>query len=102
MNRRSILAAGGAALALPAIRTARAQAAATMRLSHQYPPSHHIAQVLAGFAEDVKARSNGAVEVQLFPRSSWPRPAENFPGVARGAFEAAVAANFHGATPSPR
>ncbi len=36
-----------AALPLPAVRTAFAQAAAVMRLSHQYPPSHHIAGVLA-------------------------------------------------------
>ena len=41
-----------------------------MRLSHQYPPSHHIAGVLAGFAAEVKARSTGAVDVQVFPARS--------------------------------
>jgi len=81
-------------LALPAIRTASAQAATVMRLSHQYPPSHHIAGVLARFAEAVKAGSNGAVDVQVFPAEQLARVAENFPGVARGAFEAAVATNF--------
>ncbi|WP_426957809.1 TRAP transporter substrate-binding protein DctP [Muricoccus radiodurans] len=93
MNRRHILAAG-AALGLPAVRTARAQAVVTMRLSHQYPPSHHIAQVLAAFAADVKARSNNAIDVQVFPAEQLARVGENFPGVARGAFEAAVATNF--------
>ena len=83
-----------AALPLPAIRTAAAQAATVMRLSHQYPPSHHIAGVLNAFAADVKTRSNGAVDVQVFPAEQLARVAENFPGVARGAFEAAVATNF--------
>jgi C4-dicarboxylate-binding protein DctP len=95
MKRRQILATPLAvALPLPFIRAAQAQAAATMRLSHQYPPSHHIAQVLSAFAQDVKARSNNAVDVQVFPAEQLARVGENFPGVARGAFEAAVATNF--------
>ncbi len=49
---------------------------------------------MASFAEDVKARSNGSVEVQVFPAEQLARAAENFPGVARGAFEAAAAVNF--------
>jgi C4-dicarboxylate-binding protein DctP len=92
MHRRTLLAALPATLAAPAV--ARAQAPATMRLSHQYPPAHHIAKVLEGFAADVARRSNGAVTVQTFPAEQLARVAENFPGVARGAFEAAVATNF--------
>jgi C4-dicarboxylate-binding protein DctP len=95
ISRRHVLAAPlAAALPLPAMRAAQAQGATVMRLSHQYPPSHHIAQVLNGFAQDVKTRSNGAVDVQVFPAEQLARVAENFPGVARGAFEAAVATNF--------
>ncbi|WP_338662181.1 TRAP transporter substrate-binding protein DctP [Pararoseomonas sp. SCSIO 73927] len=94
-SRRNFLALPlAAALPLPAVRSARAQAATVMRLSHQYPPSHHIAGVLARFAEEVKTRSNGAVDVQVFPAEQLAKVAENFPGVARGAFEAAVATNF--------
>jgi C4-dicarboxylate-binding protein DctP len=94
-SRRNFIALPlAAALPLPAIRTAAAQSATVMRLSHQYPPSHHIAQVLNGFAQDVKARTNGSVDVQVFPAEQLARVAENFPGVARGAFEAAVATNF--------
>lgn len=94
MNRRSLLAAS-AVLALPALpRLARAQAAATMRLSHQYPPSHQVSRVIATFAETVKTRSNGAIDVQVYPAEQLARAAENFPGVARGAFEAAAAVNF--------
>ncbi len=96
MRRRSLLAAVPAlplALTVGA-RAAVAQGVATMRLSHQYPPSHHISRVLEGFAADVTARSNGSVVVQIFPAEQLARVSENFPGVARGAFEAAVATNF--------
>jgi C4-dicarboxylate-binding protein DctP len=91
MRRRHLLGAAGL-LAMPA--PARAQAAVTMRLSHQFPPSHHNARVIQSFAEDVGARSGGAVQVQVFPAEQLARAAENFPGVARGAFEAAAAVNF--------
>lgn len=39
-------------------------------------------------------RSGGSVTVQTFPAEQLAKVAENFPGVARGAFEAAVATNF--------
>lgn len=100
MNRRHLLAASAAAIAAPAI-GARAQAAVTMRLSHQYPPPHHNARVIAAFAQDVAARSNGQVQVQVFPAEQLARAGENFPGVARGAFEAAAAVNFQWGTTLP-
>ncbi len=97
MRRRSLIAA---ALATPAV--ARAQGAASvMRLSHQFPPSHHNARVIAAFAEDVAARSAGAVTVQVFPAEQLAKARENFPGVARGAFEAAAAVNFQWGTTIP-
>jgi C4-dicarboxylate-binding protein DctP len=89
-TRRTAIAAGLAALAAP--KTLRAQPV-QMRLSHQYPPGHHIARVLAAFAEDLNAKGAG-ITVQVFPAEQLARVAENFPGVARGAFEAAVATNF--------
>lgn len=80
-------------LAAPAvIGQARAQGA-TMRLAHQYPPAHHIAQALQRFADAVALRGAG-VTVQVFPAEQLAKVAENFPGVARGAFESAVATNF--------
>lgn len=95
MKRRHLLIAAASGLAAPALpRIARAQAATTMRLSHQYPPSHQNARVLAAFAEQVKADSQGAIDVQVFPAEQLARAGENFPGVARGAFEAAAAVNF--------
>jgi C4-dicarboxylate-binding protein DctP len=97
MHRRQLLAAAG--LALPGL--ARAQAQVTMRLSHQFPPSHHNARVVAAFAEDVAARSSGQVQVQVFPAEQLARAGENFPGVARGAFETAAAVNFQWGTTIP-
>jgi C4-dicarboxylate-binding protein DctP len=101
MNRRTLLAASALLAAPVALRSARAQAQATMRLSHQFPPSHHNARVIAAFAEDVKQRSGGQVEVQVFPAEQLARAGENFPGVARGAFEAAAAVNFQWGTTIP-
>jgi C4-dicarboxylate-binding protein DctP len=98
MRRRQLL-ASAPLLALPGL--AHAQAAVTMRLSHQFPPSHHNARVMASFAEDVAARSNGQVQVQVFPAEQLARAGENFPGVARGAFEAAAAVNFQWGTTIP-
>jgi C4-dicarboxylate-binding protein DctP len=104
LRRRHLLAAVTAALPAPALlgAAARAQGAPTvMRLSHQFPPSHHNARVMAAFAEDVKARSNGAIDVQVYPAEQLARAGENFPGVARGAFEAAGAVNFQWGTTLP-
>lgn len=98
MHRRHLLAAT-ALLAAP--RLAAAQAAVTMRLSHQFPPAHHNARVIAAFAEDVAQRSGGQVQVQVFPAEQLARAGENFPGVARGAFEAAAAVNFQWGTTIP-
>lgn len=92
MRRRALIAALPAVLAAP--RALRAQSPAVMRLAHQYPPAHHIAKLLETFAADVARRSNGRVTVQTFPAEQLAKVAENFPGVARGAFEAAVATNF--------
>jgi TRAP-type C4-dicarboxylate transport system substrate-binding protein len=100
MRRRHLL-AYSAMLAVPAIPGARAQAAVTMRLSHQFPPAHHNARVIASFAEDVGRRSNSQVQVQVFPAEQLAKAGENFPGVARGAFEAAAAVNFQWGTTLP-
>jgi C4-dicarboxylate-binding protein DctP len=89
---RNAFLAALALLALPSL--AHAQAKVTMGLSHQLPPAHHIAKVVEAFAADVRARSNGEVEVKVFGASQAHKPAENFPAVARGAIESAIVVNF--------
>jgi TRAP-type C4-dicarboxylate transport system substrate-binding protein len=80
--------------------TAMAQAV-VMRVSHQVPPAHHLTKLLQGFAEDVKTRTNGQVDVQLFGSEQLAKAGENFPQVARGNLEAAVSVNFQWGTTIP-
>jgi TRAP-type C4-dicarboxylate transport system substrate-binding protein len=75
--------------------------AAVMRVSHQVPPAHHLTKLLQGFAADVKARTNGQVDVQLFGSEQLAKAAENFPQVARGNIEAGVSVNFQWGTTIP-
>ena len=72
-----------------------------MRISHQVPPAHHLTKLLQGFAADVKTRTNGSVDVQLFGSEQLAKAAENFPQVARGNIEAAVSVNFQWGTTIP-
>ncbi len=94
---RSILIA---ATALFAAATAFAQPI-VMRVSHQVPPAHHLTKMLEGFAADVKARTNGQVEVQLYGSEQLAKAGENFPSVAKGNIEAALSVNFQWGTTIP-
>jgi C4-dicarboxylate-binding protein DctP len=85
-----------AALALVAAGAlaAEAEAQTVFRISHQLPPSHHIAVLMDEFAADVEARSGGAVDVQIFGASQAYKPDQHHPAVARGDIEGAIAVNF--------
>ena len=72
-----------------------------MRVSHQVPPAHHMTKLLESFAADVKARTSGQVEVQLYGSEQLAKAAENFPAVARGTIEAAMSVNFQWGTTIP-
>ncbi|NYT37178.1 C4-dicarboxylate ABC transporter [Allopusillimonas soli] len=82
------LLAGAIALALSA---SLAQAAEyTMRISHQFPPSHHTAKRLAQFAKDVAKETDGKVQVQLFGAAQLFKPKQHHAAVASGQLEAAI------------
>ncbi len=83
----------GAVLFAASVTTAIA-ADFTMRLSHQLPPTHHIAQTLDRFAEDVARETNNRVEVQIFGAEQAFAAGQNHAAVARGQIEAAVVTNF--------
>ncbi|OGA96350.1 MAG: hypothetical protein A3E79_04225 [Burkholderiales bacterium RIFCSPHIGHO2_12_FULL_61_11] len=89
-SRRHLLAAlaaislGGNALA----------AEYTMRISHQFPPTHHTAVNLEQFAKDVKEATKGRVEVQNFGAAQLFKPNQNHPAVASGKIEAAAILSF--------
>src|SRR5690348_17295201 len=89
--RIPIAALVAAGLALAAGTAAAAEF--TMRISHPVPTAHHMHKALLLFAEDVKQRTKGGVDVQIYPAEQLVRTAENFPQVARGAIEAALVVN---------
>ncbi len=64
------------------------------RISHQLPPGHHIAQLVQAFAEDVEARTEGRVDVEVFGANQAFTPDQNHPAVARGQIEGALSVNF--------
>lgn len=89
------------AVALLCIASTALAQPAVMRISHQVPPAHHLTKLLQDFAADVKARTNGSVDVQLFGSEQLAKAGENFPQVARGNLEAAVSVNFQWGTTIP-
>lgn len=66
----------------------------TMRISHQYPPTHQVARALDQFAADVKADTSGKVEVQVFGSEQLFKAGQNHAAVARGQVEAAAILGF--------
>ncbi len=90
MTKRTLILATALSLGI----AAAAKAETVFRISHQLPPAHHIAQLLEDFAADVEARTNGAVDVQIFGASQAYNPDQHHPAVARGEIEGAIAVNF--------
>ncbi|MBX3659009.1 MAG: TRAP transporter substrate-binding protein DctP [Ramlibacter sp.] len=93
LSRRSLVAVAGALVAWGVSSTASA-AEFTMRISHQFPPTHHTALNLEQFAKDVKAATKGRVEVQNFGAAQLFKPNQNHPAVASGKIEAAAMLSF--------
>jgi TRAP-type C4-dicarboxylate transport system substrate-binding protein len=77
-----------------AITSAQAADPVVFRISHQLPPAHHIAKLVDQFASDLEARSDGAVDVQIFGANQAFKPDQNHPAVARGQVEGAISVNF--------
>jgi C4-dicarboxylate-binding protein DctP len=62
----------------------------TMRISHQFPPTHHTAKALDQFAADVKSATRGKVDVQIFGAEQLFKANQNIAAVARGEVESAA------------
>jgi C4-dicarboxylate-binding protein DctP len=73
-----------------AVATCASAADYTMRISHQFPPTHHTAKALDQFAADVKAATGGKVDVQIFGAEQLFKANQNIPAVARGQVESAA------------
>ncbi|AEC20727.1 C4-dicarboxylate-binding periplasmic protein, putative [Pusillimonas sp. T7-7] len=62
----------------------------TMRISHQFPPTHHTAKRLEQMAKDVAKETDGKVEVQIFGAAQLFKPKQHHAAVASGQLEAAI------------
>jgi TRAP-type C4-dicarboxylate transport system substrate-binding protein len=92
--KKAISAKSVLALAALALSASTASAATLMRCSHQLPPAHHIAKVIARWAEEVKTLSGGDLDVQIFAADSLVKARENIVAVAKGDIECAYSLNF--------
>lgn len=90
ISRRQTL----AALAVLGLAGTASAAEFTMRISHQFPPTHHTALSLDQFAREVKDATKGRVEVQNFGAAQLFKPNQNHPAVASGKIEAAAILSF--------
>ena len=93
MQRRTFitgLAGVAGAVAMPHVRQAGAQTPITLRLGHYSDVKHpaHIAAVQ--FADRVKERTNGAVQVNIFPNNALGSPPEILEQTKLGAIDMAV------------
>lgn len=65
-----------------------------MKVSHQLPPKHHIAQQIEAWAADIEERSGGSIDVQVFGANQVFDAKQNYPAVAKGDIQAAFSVNF--------
>ncbi|HET6598965.1 MAG TPA: TRAP transporter substrate-binding protein DctP [Burkholderiaceae bacterium] len=82
------------ALAALAFSASTLAAEYTMRVSHQYPPTHQVAKAIEQFAAAVEKNTEGKVDVQVFGANQLFKPNQNHAAVASGQIEAAAIINF--------
>jgi C4-dicarboxylate-binding protein DctP len=83
-----------AALAISAAAISGANAAETMRCSHQLPPGHHIAKVIDQWAAEVESASGGEIDVEIYGANSLVGAKENIVSTAKGDIECAFSVSF--------
>src|SRR5699024_10329700 len=62
----------------------------TMRISHQFPPTHPTPILLEQFARDVNEETDGKVEVKLYGGAQLLKPNRQHAAVSGGEIEAAI------------
>ncbi len=65
MNRRTLLATGATALAMP--RLARAQQTFSLKASTYVPPQHQLVKEFQRWADDLRQMTDGTLDVEVFP-----------------------------------
>ncbi|MGB9164820.1 MAG: TRAP transporter substrate-binding protein DctP, partial [Rhodomicrobium sp.] len=90
LSRRAFV--GGVALSFAAPSILRAQAARTLRISHQFPggaidQGDFRDRLCRKFAAAVEQRANGALKFEIYPGSSLMRTNEQFSALRKGALD---------------
>ncbi|MFY8113795.1 MAG: TRAP transporter substrate-binding protein [Rhabdaerophilum sp.] len=101
LNRRHILQAGSAGIALFAIGRPASAQATVMRFGHPHPTSDSWQTASLQFAEKVKARSGGRLEIQVFPNGSLGSDPQMISAVRGGTLDITLTGNpfFTGMAP---
>ncbi len=101
LNRRHILKAGSAGIALFAIGRPASAQATVMRFGHPHPTSDSWQTASLQFAEKVKARSGGRLEIQVFPNGSLGSDPQMISAVRGGTLDITLTGNpfFTGMAP---
>ena len=91
MRRRTfttgLVAAGAGGLALPAVRTARAQSPVLIKFSHVVAPDTPKGRAADKFKELAEQRTNGAVKVEVYPNSQLYKDKEEVEMLQLGAVQ---------------
>ncbi|PRY19341.1 tripartite ATP-independent transporter DctP family solute receptor [Aliiruegeria haliotis] len=81
----------GAIALVGSVATAATAADVTLRYSYQNPPSHPLGQAAEKFAEAVKEKSNGEIEVALFPGGQLGGPKDLLQNLQMGVLDMTMA-----------
>lgn len=65
----------------------------TLRLSHTGAPGHHYQTITEQFAEEIAQKTNGAVEIQIFPSDQLGNQLESVEGTMIGTLEMTLASD---------
>lgn len=75
LTRRAFVATGMAALAAPTILRAQGR---KLKLSHYLPPQHQINAELGRWADEVREKSGGAADIEVFPAGQMGPPPRQY------------------------
>ncbi len=87
INRRNVLASAAAAAAVGLPRLASAQANTTIRWGSVLAASHPEVQMLERISKDVKEKSSGRIDIQVFPNSQLGSGKDMIEAVSSGALQ---------------
>src|SRR3954469_23976704 len=85
---RSLLIFLAAAIGMLGVREGGAQAE-TMKLGHIMSSNHHVNLAAQHFAEEMRKRTNGTIEIRLFPSGQLGQEKEMFESIRLGSLEIA-------------